>query len=53
MISGEISWLKVGHSPSKKVGFVCFNESPLKVIKNAFYFMLKTLFILEIFMIFS
>ena len=27
----------------------CFNESPLKVIKYAFYFMLKALFVLEIF----
>ena len=24
--------LKVGFSPSKKVGYICFNENPLKVI---------------------
>ena len=23
-------------SSSKKVGFICFNENPLKVVKNAF-----------------
>ena len=27
----------------------CFNESPLKMMKNAFYFVLKTHFMLEIF----
>ena len=26
--------------------FICFNESPSKVMKNAFYFILKALFIL-------
>ena len=33
--------LKVGQSASKKFGFIYFNESPLKMMKNAFYFMLK------------
>ena len=28
---------------------ICFNKSPLKVVKNAFYFILKALFVLEIF----
>ena len=28
------------HLP-KKVAFICFNESSLKVMKNAFYFILK------------
>ena len=28
---------------------ICFKESPLKVMKNAFYFILKALFILRIF----
>ena len=23
-------------SPSKKIGFICFNESPLKMMKNVF-----------------
>ena len=41
-------YVKVGLSPSKFF-FYCFNKSPLKLIKNYFYFMLKVLFILEIF----
>ena len=41
--------IKVGLSPSKKNCFICFNESPLKMMKNAFYFILKALFILKIF----
>ena len=41
--------LKVGLSPSKKICFVCFDESPLKLMKNAFYFILKPLFVLKIF----
>ena len=28
--------------------YISFNESPLKMIKNAFYFTLKALFILKI-----
>ena len=28
---------------------ICFNESPLKFMKKAFYFILKALFILKIF----
>ena len=39
----------VGLSPSKKNCVFCFIESPLKVMKNAFYFILKALFVLEIF----
>ena len=42
-------WFKVGLSTSKKVVFICFNESPLKVMKNAYYFMLKAPFVLDIF----
>ena len=30
-----------------------FNESPLKMLKNIFYFMLKVLFVLEIFTVLS
>ena len=41
--------LKVGLSPSKKIYVICLIESPLKMMKNAFYFNLKTLFILKIF----
>ena len=33
--------VKVGHSPSKKVGFTCFNGRPLKMMKNTFYFILE------------
>ena len=36
------------HLPIKII-FVCVNESPLKIMKNAFYFILKALFILKIF----
>ena len=32
---------KVGPSPSKKNCVVCFNESPLKMMKIIFYFTLK------------
>ena len=41
--------LKVWLSPSKKVAFISFNESPLKTMKNAYYFMLKVVFVLEVF----
>ena len=34
--------------PNKTI-FVCFNESPLKMMKNAFHFILKALFVLKIF----
>ena len=39
--------LKVGVSPSKKVDFICFREILLKMIKSAFYFTLKALFVLK------
>ena len=41
--------LKVGPSPSKKNCFICFIESPLNIMKNAFYFILKAFFVLKIF----
>ena len=41
--------LKVGLSPSKNMCVICLIESPLKMIKNAFYFILKVLFVLKIF----
>ena len=37
----------------KKNWFICFNESPLKMIENAFYFILKALFGFNIFKFFS
>ena len=42
-------FLKVGLSTSKKVVFICLNEHLLKETANAFYFMLRLLFVLEIF----
>ena len=36
-------------SPSKKKFIICFNDSPSKMMKNAFYFILKALFVLQIF----
>ena len=36
------------HIP-KNFCFICFNESPLKLMKDAFYFILKALFVLKIF----
>ena len=41
--------LKVGLSPSKKVCVIYFNESPLKMMNNAFYFILRALSVLKIF----
>ena len=35
------------HLPKKN--FICFNESRLKMLKNAFYFIWKALFVLKIF----
>ena len=40
---------KVALSPSRKVVFISSNESSLKIMKNVFCFMLKALFVLEIF----
>ena len=45
----DISDLKVGHSPIKKVDFICFNGRPLKIMTNASYFILTALFVLTIF----
>ena len=44
--------IRVGLSPSKKNCFICFNESSLKVMKNAFYFISRALFVLKIFRFF-
>ena len=41
--------IKVGLSPSKKICFIYFNENPLIMMKNAFYFMLKAFSVLVIF----
>ena len=46
MISRSI---KVGLATSKKVCVICFIENPFKMMKMAFYFMLKAIFVLKIF----
>ena len=38
---------KVGLSPSKKNCFIFFNVSPLKMMKNAFCFILKAFLVLK------
>ena len=40
---------KVMLSPSKKNCVICFFEHPVNIMKNAFYFILKALFVLNIF----
>ena len=40
-------------SPSRKNCVICFIESPLKIMKNAFYFVLKAPFVLKIFKLLS
>ena len=40
---------KVALSPSKKNFVISFNDSPSKMMKNVFYFILKALFVLKIF----
>ena len=40
---------KVGLSPSKKNYVNCFIESPLQMMKNVFYFILKAYFVFKIF----
>ena len=41
--------LKVGLSPSKKICVIYLIESFLKMMKNAFYFILKALLVLKLF----
>ena len=40
----EMNVFKVGLSPSKKICDICFIETPLKMIKKAFYFIFHQLF---------
>ena len=42
-------WFKVGLSNSKKNCVICFIEGPVTMMKNAFYFILKALFVLKVF----
>ena len=44
-----LKMLKIRLSPFKNFLFICFIESPSKMMKNAFYFILKVLFVLKIF----
>ena len=44
--------LKVGLSLSKKICVICLIESPLKMMKNVFYFILKALFVFTTFKFF-
>ena len=41
--------LKSDCQPPKTSRFICFNESPLEMMKNYFYFTLKAFFFLKIF----
>ena len=41
--------LKSDSNLPKKFLFICFNEKPLKMMKNAFYFISQALFLLKIF----
>ena len=43
----QINNFRTGHSPSKII-FFCFNENPLKFMKNVFYFILKALSALNV-----
>ena len=50
----KVLWiLKIGLSPFKETCFICFNESLLKMMKNALDLILKTLFVLKSFKSFS
>ena len=49
IFDGDDLCIKVGLSASKKNLFFCFIENLLKMMKNAFYFILKALFVLNIF----
>ena len=46
---GEQNSLKSNSHLPKKNRFICFNESPLKMINNALNFILKAFFVLKIF----
>ena len=52
-ISIFVVHLKLDCHPPKKINFICFNESPLKLVKNAFCSILKALFILKTFNVLS
>ena len=43
-LENKSNFIKVGLSPSKKICFICFIESPSKMIKKCFLFHLKSSF---------
>ena len=45
--------LETERSPSKKFCVICFIESPLKVMKNVFFFISKALFVHKIYLFLS
>ena len=45
--------LKVGPHLPKKNFFIWFNDNPSEMMKNAFYFILKALFVLMVFKLLS
>ena len=49
----RLTQIKVRLSHSKKFCYISSNESPLKMIKNTFYFILKYLFVLKVIEFFS
>ena len=46
---GNTRWVKVGLSPSKKSSLFASMLALQKMMKNAFYFIIKALFVLKIF----
>ena len=49
IVKTNSSTLKVGPWPFKRISFICFNRSPLKMMKNAFCSILKALVVLKIY----
>ena len=47
------SGAKVSSRTLQKNYFICFSESPLKMMKNDFYLILKPFFVLKIFKLLS
>ena len=47
--SNVMIYFKVRLSPTKNICVICLIESPLTMMKNAFYFILKALFVLKLF----
>ena len=48
-----LKYLKSDSQLPKKTFFICFNDIPSKIMKNAFHFILKTFFVLKIFKLLS